>query len=88
MHEMILAARTSHSVSYGELAIGMLVAILGSVVALNIRGCAEIVADFVGNRLFSAFYRNELFLRIPAAFFAALGLMFASVNLKILIFGF
>ncbi|MDX3682599.1 MULTISPECIES: hypothetical protein [unclassified Streptomyces] len=74
--------------SYAELIIGVLVTIIGSTLALNIRGCAEMAADFVGNTLFSAFHHNEVFLRIPAAFFATLGLIFALMNLKVLIFGF
>lgn len=88
MHEMILAARTSHSVNYGELAIGALVAICGSVLALNVRGCAEVAADFLGNRAFSAYHRNELFLRFPAGFFAIFGFIVALMNLRILFFGF
>ena len=50
MYEMMLAARTSHSVNYGELAIGVLVAISGSVLALNVRGCAEVATDFLGDK--------------------------------------
>lgn len=88
MYEMILAARTSHSVNYGELIIGAVVAILGSVLALNIRGWAEVAADFLGDKVFSALYHNEIFLRIPAAFFAILGFVFALINVKILFFGF
>ncbi|MEU8627644.1 hypothetical protein [Streptomyces sp. NPDC048669] len=88
MYEMILAARTSHSVNYGELTIGAIVAIFGSVLALNTRGCAEAAADFLGNKAFPALYHNEIFLRVPAAFFAILGLIFALINIKILFFGF
>lgn len=88
MYEIILAARTLHSVNYGELISGAVVAILGSVLALNIRGWAEVAADFLGDKVFSALYHNEILLRIPAAFFAILGLISASVNVKILLFGF
>ncbi|WP_073882871.1 hypothetical protein [Streptomyces sp. CB00316] len=88
MHEMLIAARTSHSVNYGELFIGGLVAIVGSLLALNVRGWAESVADFLGSRVFSAFHHNDLILRIPAGFFATLGALISLINLKILIFGF
>ncbi|MFC8536776.1 hypothetical protein ACFUJY_23040 [Streptomyces sp. NPDC057249] len=85
---MILAARTSHSVNYGELFIGAAVAITGSLLAFNIRGCAESVAKFLGNKGISAFYLNSLILRLPSAFFAILGAAFTFMNLKILFFGF
>lgn len=88
MYEIFLAARTSHSVNYGELIGGVVVALFGSVLALNVRGCAEVTADFLGDRLLPALHRNEILLRIPAAFFAILGIIFALVNLKILFFDF
>ncbi|WNF28691.1 hypothetical protein RI138_18680 [Streptomyces sp. C11-1] len=88
MYEVFLAARTSHSVNYGELAVGSLIAVIGSLLALNVRGCAEFAADFLGAKVFSAFYRNDLILRIPAGFFAMAGLGFSLINLKILFFGF
>ncbi|WLQ35432.1 hypothetical protein P8A18_19275 [Streptomyces castrisilvae] len=88
MYEMVLAARTSHSVNYGELIAGVLVAVIGSLLAFNIRGCAEAVADFLGEMIFSAFYRNDLILRLPAGFAAIMGTAFAFINIKILLFGF
>ncbi|MGY5001493.1 hypothetical protein [Streptomyces griseus] len=88
MYELILAARTSHSANYGELAVGVLLAVFGSLLALNVKGCSETVADFLGNRIISAFHHNDLILRIPAAFFAVGGVILASINLKILFFGF
>lgn len=88
MHETLLAARTSHSVNYGELITGALVATFGSVLALNVRGCAEVVADFPGTWISSAFYRNDHSLRIPAALFAVWGSVSALINLEILFFGF
>ncbi|MBM7442022.1 hypothetical protein [Streptomyces sp. HB132] len=56
--------------------------------ALNIRGCAGVAADFLGDKLLPAFHRNELLLRVPAAFFAVLGFVLFLVNLKIIFFGF
>jgi len=56
--------------------------------ALNVRGCAEVVADFLGTWISSAFYRNDHSLRIPAALFAVWGSIVTSINLKILFFGF
>ncbi|MFE7623864.1 hypothetical protein [Streptomyces sp. NPDC057509] len=88
MYEMILAARTSHSADYGELIAGVLVAVIGSLLAFNIRGCAEAVADFLGERIFSAFYRNDIALRLTAGFAALMGTIFAFINTKILLFGF
>ncbi|MFF8743405.1 MULTISPECIES: hypothetical protein [Streptomyces] len=88
MYEFIAAARTSHSASYGELAAGLLLAVGGSLLAFNVKGWAEIVSDFLGNRLFSAFYHNDLALRLPAGFFAVFGAILTSINLKILFFGF
>lgn len=88
MYEILLAARTSHSVNYGELIIGVLVATFGSVLALNFRGCAEVVVDFLGTWMFSAFYHNDHSLRIPAAIFAVWGFIVELINLKILFFGF
>lgn len=88
MYEMALAARTSHSVNYGELIAGVLVAVIGSLLAFNVRGCAEAVADFLGERTFSAFYRNDIALRLPAGFAAIMGAVFAFNNIKILLFGF
>lgn len=85
---MILAARTSHSVHYGELVIGILVAMGGSMLALNVRGCADMAADFLENRTFSTSYRNETFLRVPAGFFAILGYIIALTNLRIMFLGF
>lgn len=88
MHEFIAVARTSHSASYGELAAGLLLAVGGSLLAFNVKGWAEVVSDFLGSRLFSAFYHNDLALRLPAGFFAIFGAILASINLKILFFGF
>ncbi|NEB38264.1 hypothetical protein [Streptomyces sp. SID14515] len=88
MHDLILAARTSHSVSYGELTAGVLLAVFGSLLALNVKGWAEVASDFLGRRMFSAFHHNDLILRIPAGFFAVGGVILASINLKILFFGF
>ncbi|MEU0619730.1 hypothetical protein ABZ329_02525 [Streptomyces rubiginosohelvolus] len=88
MHDLILAARTSHSVSYGELGVGVLLAVFGSLLALNVRGWAEAASDFLGSRVFPAFHHNDLILRIPAGFFAVGGVILASINLKILFFGF
>ncbi|MFG2508583.1 hypothetical protein ACGFOW_24090 [Streptomyces rubiginosohelvolus] len=88
MYEVVLAARTSHSVNYWELFGGALVAFLGLMLALNVRGCAETASDFLGDRVFSAFYHNDLILRAPAAIFALLGAILSLINLKILFFGF
>ncbi|WP_030737248.1 hypothetical protein [Streptomyces griseus] len=88
MHEFIAVARTSHSASYGELAARLLLAVGGSLLAFNVKGWAEVVSDFLGSRLFSAFYHNDLALRLPAGFFAVFGTILASINLKILFFGF
>ncbi|MFD6587718.1 hypothetical protein ACFWED_12625 [Streptomyces anulatus] len=88
MYEVVLAARTSHSVNYGELVGGALFALLGTMLALNVRGCAETASDFLGNRLLSAFSHNDLILRVPAAAFAILGSILFLINLKILLFGF
>ncbi|MFG2408119.1 hypothetical protein ACGFR8_28025 [Streptomyces brevispora] len=74
--------------NYGELIVGVVVAIIGSLLAFNTRGCAEVAADFMGDKVFSAFYRNEIVLRVTAAFFAIMGAVFASINIKILLFGF
>ncbi|MFD7421911.1 hypothetical protein ACFV6M_15905 [Streptomyces californicus] len=75
-------------VSLGELAAGLLLAVGGSLLAFNVKGWAEVVSDFLGSRLFSAFYHNDLALRLPAGFFAVFGAILASINLKILFFGF
>lgn len=88
MYEMILAARTSHSVNYGELIMGVVVAIIGSLLAFNIRGCAEVAADFLGDKVFSAFHHNDIILRLPAVFAAIAGAVFALENMKVLFFGF
>ncbi|MYY02562.1 MULTISPECIES: hypothetical protein [unclassified Streptomyces] len=88
MYEIILAARTSHSVNYGELIGGVVVAIIGFLLALNVRGCAEVVADFLGDKVFSAFHHNDIILRLPAAFAVIMGAVFAVKNIKILFFGF
>lgn len=88
MYELILAARTSHLVRYGELAVGVLLAVFGSLFALNVKGWAEVASDFLGRVMFSAFYHNDLILRIPAGFFAVGGVILTSINLKILFFGF
>ncbi|MER6409235.1 hypothetical protein ABT269_38515 [Streptomyces viridosporus] len=74
--------------NYGELITGALVAIFGFVLALNVRGCAEVVADFLGTWISSAFHHNDHSLRIPAALFAVWGSILALINLKILFFGF
>ncbi|MEV5162834.1 hypothetical protein, partial [Streptomyces sp. NPDC053728] len=66
----------------------LLVAFLGLMLALNVRGCAEAASDFLGGRVFSAFYHNDLILRAPAAVFALLGAILSLINLKILFFGF
>ncbi|MEV7115132.1 hypothetical protein [Streptomyces anulatus] len=87
MYEILVAARTSHSVNYGELVIGAFIALFGSLLAFNIKGCAEVVADFLG-RMVSAFHHNDLVLRIPAGFFAVAGIILVLVNLKIAFFGF
>lgn len=88
MYEMVLAARTSHSVNYGELTIGTVVAVLGSALALNTRGLAETASDFLGDKVFPALHHNGILLRVPAAFFAILGAIIALLNIKILFFGF
>ncbi|MFH9266031.1 hypothetical protein ACH4KN_17495 [Streptomyces sp. NPDC017546] len=88
MCELIIAARISHSVSYGELAVGVLIAFFGTLLALNVKGCAEVASDFLGRGMLSAFYHNDHILRIPAGFFAAFGVILALINLKILFFGF
>lgn len=87
MYEILVAARTSHSVNYGELVIGAFMTLFGSLLALNVKGCAEIVTDFFG-MLISAFHHNDLLLRIPAGFFAVAGTVFVVINLKIAFFGF
>ncbi|MCX4489572.1 hypothetical protein OG890_37430 [Streptomyces anulatus] len=87
MYEILVAARTSHSVNYGELVIGAFIALFGSLFALNVRGCAEFVVDFLG-RLISAFHHNDLVLRIPAGFLAVAGTVLVLINLKIALFGF